>query len=220
MKLAYGRAMPLRKMLDMNITVSLATDGPTSNNNLDLFDDMKTSALMHKFEMNNPIGVKDQEIFDMFPITEITPDELVNSKYEESKTPMYKVVFKEKDLSEPLDSTKEFVLQDYYDNPELFKSKFEQYIPHLTILMNCMYWDDKYPRIVTKDYLEDLFKEGNPKLLVIGDVTCDPDGSIECTHKGTEIEDPVFVYNPLTRNYPYLPCAIPQCPIVGNTEWQ
>ena len=65
MKLAYGRAMPLRKMLDMDIIVSLATDGPTSNNNLDLFDDMKTSALMHKFEMNNPIGVKDQEIYDM-----------------------------------------------------------------------------------------------------------------------------------------------------------
>ena len=28
---------------------------------------------------------------------------------------------------------------------------------------------------------------------------CDPDGSSECTHKGTEIEDPVFVYNPATR---------------------
>ena len=33
---------------------------------------------------------------------------------------------------------------------------------------------------------------------MIGDVTCDPDGSIESTHKGTEIEDPVFVYNPFT----------------------
>jgi len=61
-----------------------------------------------------------------------------------------------------------------------------------------MYWDDRYPRIVTKDYLEELFA-GNPRLTVIGDVTCDPDGSIECTHKGTEIEDPVFVYDPFTR---------------------
>ena len=69
----------------------------------------------------------------------------------------------------------------------------------MTILMNCMYWDDKYPRIVTKDYLEKLFNGGQPKLTVIGDVTCDPDGSIEALHKGTEIEDPVFVYNPFTR---------------------
>jgi len=62
-----------------------------------------------------------------------------------------------------------------------------------------MYWDERYPRIVTKDYLEQLYKKGIPKLTVIGDVTCDPDGSIECTHKGTEIEDPVFVYNPFTH---------------------
>jgi saccharopine dehydrogenase (NAD+, L-lysine forming) len=34
---------------------------------------------------------------------------------------------------------------------------------------------------------------------VIGDVTCDPDGSVEFTHKGTEIEDPVFVYNPVSE---------------------
>jgi alpha-aminoadipic semialdehyde synthase len=34
---------------------------------------------------------------------------------------------------------------------------------------------------------------------VIGDVTCDPDGSIEFMHKGTEIEDPVFVYDPVKR---------------------
>ena len=34
---------------------------------------------------------------------------------------------------------------------------------------------------------------------MIGDITCDPDGSIECTHIGTEIEDPVFVYDPITR---------------------
>lgn len=142
-----------------------------------------------------------QEILDMFPVKEITPDELLTifSEGHKPESLMYKVIFKEKDLSERLQSGKEFILQEYYDHPELFKSKFEQYIPHLTILMNCMYWDDKYPRIVTKDYLEDLYEKGNPKLIVIGDVTCDPDGSIECTHKGTEIEDPVFVYDPFTR---------------------
>tara|TARA_Y100000031_G_C8247969_1_gene399078 strand:+ start:2088 stop:3407 length:1320 start_codon:yes stop_codon:yes gene_type:complete len=142
-----------------------------------------------------------QEILDLFPIKEITPDELLTTFSEGHKPDslMYKVVFKESDLSEPLDSDKEFVLQEYYNHPELFKSKFEQYIPHLTILMNCIYWDDKYPRIVTKDYLETLYERGDPKLTVIGDVTCDPDGSIECTYKGTEIEDPVFVYDPFTR---------------------
>jgi alanine dehydrogenase len=141
-----------------------------------------------------------QEIIDILDVKEIQPDELDDDFIETHKgdNTIYKVVFKEKDLSEPLVAGKKFVLQEYYDSPEFFRNKFEKYIPNMTILMNCMYWDDKYPTLVTKDYLEKLYKNGNPKLTVVGDVTCDPDGSIECTHKGTEIEDPVFVYNPDT----------------------
>ncbi len=142
-----------------------------------------------------------QEILDILPVKTITPDELLH--YSQTGFPdnslIYKVVFKESDLSIPIEQGKPFDLQEYYHSPELFENQFEKYIPHLTILMNCMYWDDRYPVIVTKDYLGKLFEEGRPKLLVIGDVTCDPDGSIQCTHKGTEIEDPVFVYNPITR---------------------
>ncbi len=142
-----------------------------------------------------------QEIYDLFPVAEISPKELVDGVADrnEKNSIFYKVVFKESDLSEYISGNKDFDLQEYYNHPELFKSKFQQYIPHLTILMNCMYWDDKYPIIVTKKYLKELYSQGNPKLIVIGDVTCDPDGSIECTHKGTEIEDPVFVYNPETE---------------------
>lgn len=142
-----------------------------------------------------------QEIAALLPIKEISPSELLVLK----NTPdlpdnvLYKIVFKESDLSEPIDPNIEFELQDYYSHPEKYKNQFEKYIPHLTVLMNCMYWDDRYPRIITKNYLEKLYSDGNPKLTVIGDVTCDPDGSIECTHIGTEIEDPVFVYNPETR---------------------
>lgn len=142
-----------------------------------------------------------QEILDLLPVEEISPEDLlIKSKMFDLPTnKVYKVVFEEKHLSKPKEDGKEFNLQEYYNHPELFEDQFEKYIPHLTVLMNCMYWDDRYPRIVTKDYLEKLYKEENPKLTVIGDVTCDPDGSIECTHKGTEIEDPVFVYNPFTR---------------------
>lgn len=142
-----------------------------------------------------------QEIAGLLPIKEITPEGLLSLK-ERKDLPnnvIYKVVFKEWDLSQPKDDVKEFDLGDYYSHPERYKSVFEQYIPHLTVLMNCMYWDDRYPRILTKDYLGKLYAGGLPKLTVIGDVTCDPDGSIECTHKGTKIEDPVFVYDPFTR---------------------
>ncbi len=149
------------------------------------------------------VSIGAQEIAQLLPIMEISPVELLKLKGNKNlpDNVLYKIIFKEEDLSEPIDEKNEFELQDYYQHPEKYKSQFEKYIPHLTVLMNCMYWDARYPRIVTKQYLKQLFKNNNPKLIVIGDVTCDPNGSIECTHKGTEIEDPIFVYNPATDTY-------------------
>jgi alpha-aminoadipic semialdehyde synthase len=142
-----------------------------------------------------------QEIIDMLPVKEVTPKELLTLKEETPSNADYqvfKVIFKEQHISKPKDTSVKFDLQDYYNSPENYENNFEQYIPHLTVLMNCMYWDDRYPRIFTKDYAFKLWRAGDPKIMVIGDVTCDPDGSIELTHKGTAIEDPVFVYNPRT----------------------
>lgn len=142
-----------------------------------------------------------QHIASLLPSVEISPNELLKLKEsgEYSNKLVYKVVFKEEDIVEPVEEGYKFELLDYYNHPEKYKSQFEKYPPHLTILMNCMYWDERYPRILTKDYIASLFEKGEPKLKVIGDVTCDPDGSIEFTHKGTEIEDPVFVYDPVKR---------------------
>jgi len=142
-----------------------------------------------------------QEIYNLLPVKEISPIELLelNKKSGLTKNVLFKVVFKEEHIAVPTDDKKKFDLDDYYKNPSHYKNAFEQYVPHLSLLMNCMYWDAKYPRIITKDFLKELYSNNTrPKLSVIGDVTCDPDGSIEATHKGTEIEDPIFVYNPFT----------------------
>jgi len=142
-----------------------------------------------------------QEILGLLPVKEISPEKLLTLK-RRSKLPdnlIYKVIFKEEHLVEPVDMNEEFDLQDYYTSPEKFKSTFEKYIPHIDMLINCIYRDSSYPRLVTKNYLEKLFTAGTPKLKVIGDISCDVNGSIECTEKGTEIEDPIFVYHPDSR---------------------
>jgi alpha-aminoadipic semialdehyde synthase len=143
-----------------------------------------------------------QEIAALLPIKEVTPKELLtlSERNDLPNNVLYKVIFKEGDMSVPKKEDGIFELQDYYKHPEKYKGIFEKYLPHLTILMNCMYWDERYPRIVTKEWIKEAFSKETPKLTVIGDVTCDPDGSVEITHKGTEIEDPVFVYNPDTEN--------------------
>ena len=68
------------------------------------------------------------------------------------------------------------------------------------MLINCIYWDSRYPKLITREYLKKLYSKGEPKLKVIGDISCDVNGSIESTIKSTEIEDPIYVYNPFTES--------------------
>ena len=141
-----------------------------------------------------------QEIIDLFETIVIEPENLINLKNTDYKNNcLYKTIFKEKHISKPIDENVEFNLQKYYASAKSFENNFEQYVPHITVLLNCMYWSPEYPRIITKDFLAKLSSKSTLKLEVVGDVTCDPNGSIESTHKGTHIEDPVFVYNPKTK---------------------
>jgi alpha-aminoadipic semialdehyde synthase len=95
-----------------------------------------------------------------------------------------------------------FELQDYYDHPEKYESRFEQYIPYLTVLVNCIYWSLDYPRLVAKNYLHsDEYLNSNKKLIMIGDISCDINGSIEITNKVTEPGDAFYTYFPNDDDY-------------------
>ncbi len=137
-----------------------------------------------------------QEVFDQIPHKEITPAELVANYKALDKGHIYKVVFYEKDMVKNV-TGEDFQLQDYYENPEKYDGDFEKYLPYLTVLVNCIYWDERYPRLLTKEKAKEMFSEGKtPKLKVIGDISCDIEGSIEITLKPTFPENPVFVYHP------------------------
>jgi alpha-aminoadipic semialdehyde synthase len=140
------------------------------------------------------------EILDLLPVEEIEPKEVVSlatgSDY--AANVIYKVVFKEEHTVDPISPDHQFELQDFYDHPEKYRGKFESYVPYLTLIVNCIYWEEKYPRLVTKAYLEQLYGAGRPRLRVIGDISCDVEGAIECTVRSTEVDAPVFVYDPFT----------------------
>ena len=111
---------------------------------------------------------------------------------------IYVTTFREEHMAAPLAAGAAFDLQNYYATPQAYRADFEQYLPHLSVLVNAIYWDPRYPRLVTKEYLRQAWAAGEPKLRVIGDISCDIDGAIECTVKGTEPGEPNFVYNPAT----------------------
>jgi 5-methylthioadenosine/S-adenosylhomocysteine deaminase len=54
MKLATNRAMPYHWLSQAGANVCLGTDGCASNNNLDMFEEAKTAALLQKFSWNDP----------------------------------------------------------------------------------------------------------------------------------------------------------------------
>jgi alpha-aminoadipic semialdehyde synthase len=139
-----------------------------------------------------------QEILDFLPVKEVMPDNIEKIFSNPSNNCIYKVIFREEDMVEPLSIDGIFELQDYYNNPHKYKSKFDNYLPHLSILMNCIYWDSRYPRLITKKYLNEIFP--NIRLNVIGDISIDINGAIEITEKATTSGTPSYVYNPKTNS--------------------
>jgi 5-methylthioadenosine/S-adenosylhomocysteine deaminase len=61
MKLAVGSAMPYNGMKKAGITVTLGTDGCSSNNNLDMMESMKFASLLQKFHNNDCCALPDDE---------------------------------------------------------------------------------------------------------------------------------------------------------------
>ena len=139
-----------------------------------------------------------QEILNILPAESIRPRDipgLFESSGDWSRT-VFKAVFKEEDMVAPRFPGTPFKLQDYYDNPQKYRPVVENLIPYLTALINCVYWTPKYPKFVTKAFLKGLYGgETPPRLRIIGDITCDIDGSIESTVQATDPENPVYVYD-------------------------
>jgi alanine dehydrogenase len=142
-----------------------------------------------------------QEIFELLPFQEIDPSEVteIATGQEHFTDIVYKVVFREEHLVRPVDPGGTFELQDYYRHPQKYRSAFSDYLPYLTVLMNCIYWDQRYPRLVTLEDVQRLFGDrSQPRLRIIGDISCDVEGAIQCTVKDTHSDHPVYVYEPAT----------------------
>ncbi|MBP1599040.1 MAG: alanine dehydrogenase/PNT domain protein [Acidobacteria bacterium] len=141
-----------------------------------------------------------QEVLDCLRVREIGVSAL---RAETGITPEWgeiiKVVFREENTVQPLDPAASFNLQEYYRNPERYRSCFEAHLPHLDVLVNAIYWEERYPRLVTREWARRAYApESNPRLKVIGDISCDIEGSIEITAKITKPDNPCYVFEPAT----------------------
>ncbi len=140
------------------------------------------------------------EILNLLPVEVIEPGQLADvvGGAGASRYVLYATTFREEHIVTPNDDLEPFSCQRYYDCPDNFRPIFERHLPHLSALINGIYWDARYPRLVTRDGLRRLAEAGQLRLQVIGDVSCDVEGSVEITVKTTDPGEPAFVYDPLT----------------------
>lgn len=143
-----------------------------------------------------------REILDCLPTRFIAPEALpvLFERGRGDPNRVYFSVFREEHLVRHREG-RPFDLTDYYRHPENYESRFETFIPYLSILINAIYWDSRYPRFVTWASLKRLYEgTAEPKLCGIADITCDVEGSIECNVKTTDTGTPAYLCDPINRS--------------------
>jgi saccharopine dehydrogenase (NAD+, L-lysine-forming) len=83
------------------------------------------------------------------------------------------------------------VKQEFYSNPELFKSSFMDYAIHADIFIAGHYYSSGSPFLFTR---EDA-KSPDFNLKVVADVSCDINGPVACTIKPSTIANPIYGYD-------------------------
>ncbi|CAM0943629.1 unnamed protein product [Alopecurus aequalis] len=152
-----------------------------------------------------------QEIFKLLPHTFVDADKLPEISAGKSLSPhyqstrrafqLYGCVVTSRDMVSPKDPSRCFEKDDYYAHPEHYNPVFHERIaPYASAIVNCMYWERRFPRLLSTEQLQQLTKNGCP-LVGICDITCDIGGSIEFVNKSTSIERPFFRYDPATNLY-------------------
>lgn len=139
-----------------------------------------------------------QEIYDLLPVETIGPGDLEDfirgGKF--SANILYKTEFRKPDL---YTDGATFDLKKFNRDPSSFRSGFADYLPHLTLMVNGIYWEPGYPRLVTVADVKKIYGgQSAPRLRVIGDITCDIGGSVEVTVRESTSQNPVYVFDPRT----------------------
>jgi len=89
----------------------------------------------------------------------------------------------------------------YYKNPNLYTSKFHEHLKYISFLVNGIYWEAKYPRVLTKRELKEAVESGTSRLLGVCDISADYDGSIEFTSRFTSIEEPFLLWDAVNMEF-------------------
>lgn len=84
---------------------------------------------------------------------------------------------------------------EFKNNPEKYHSTFDKFAKSADILISGHFWGNNQPIYITED---DCCKP-NFRIKMIGDITCDIQGSIKTTLRSSTHSEPFYDYNPITK---------------------
>lgn len=91
-----------------------------------------------------------------------------------------------------------FDLKEYFDHPDRYAPITGALLPHAPIYLNGIFWTPRHPVFVSKARVAELYAAGVNRPVIVGDITCDIDGSVEFTVKCTDPGNPFFTWDPAT----------------------
>lgn len=133
-------------------------------------------------------GVK--EILKDLAIKKVTPSEFLDSSFSETVYTLLDTfdLYERKD-GEPWNH------EHFFNNHSMYRSKFKPYAFEADIMLNGVFWDKAMPQHFSK---EDTKSEGFA-LKVIGDISCDIEGSVPITIHDTHPDNPVFGWDAVNQ---------------------
>jgi alpha-aminoadipic semialdehyde synthase len=142
------------------------------------------------------------EILECLPIKIVDPDDLESIVQDKDniahRSVVYVTFIETQHMVKPADPNKTFSKEDYYTKPDSYVPIFhEKYLPYVSVIFHCMFWDPKYPKLITSEQVKELAEAKKLRLFGICDITCDIEGSIDFLKSYTNLDEPFFLYNPL-----------------------
>jgi alpha-aminoadipic semialdehyde synthase len=109
------------------------------------------------------------KVLEQLPLKSVTIDELPHlHKTRGPHKSLYVLSLATADIVAPNEDIP-FNRQHYQDSPDEYHSTFYSNIaPFINVLVNGIYWDERFPRLLTKEQIHQLAQQGNNRYVLRG----------------------------------------------------
>ncbi|MCS6821917.1 MAG: NAD(P)-dependent oxidoreductase [Microscillaceae bacterium] len=136
------------------------------------------------------VGKGAVEIMHMAGVEQVSPQNFLTKNYAKPVfTALHSLEYHK--LKENID----IASQNFYLFPQNYISDFIKYARVADVLITTHFWSPQAPKLFT---LQEA-RQADFKIKVIGDISCDINGSVPCTVQTSTIDNPFYDYNPYTE---------------------